>query len=240
MLQLAFDIGGTFTDLVMLDNAKGDLRIWKVPTTPDAPERAVAQALGERIGENVFDPSDIASVLHATTVATNAILERKGSRTALITTAGFRDVLLIGRQKRYDTYTLHISKPKPLVDRANIFEVEERLAFDGKVVTALSEASAARAIEAVGKGGYRSVAIVLLHAYANPVHELHIARLIAEVLPEIQVSCSSVISPKYREYERTSTTVANAYVKPLVDSYLRAVGETLTTLGIKANLSIMQ
>src|SRR5215471_11978500 len=240
MLQLAFDIGGTFTDLVLLDNAKSDLRIWKVPTTPDAPERAVAQALGERIGENLFDPSDIASVLHATTVATNAILERKGSRTALITTKGFRDVLLIGRQKRYDTYTLHISKPKPLVDRADIFEVEERLAFDGKVVTALSQASVARAIEAVRKGGYRSVAIVLLHAYANPAHELHIARLIEEALPEIQLSCSSVISPKYREYERTSTTVANAYVKPLVDGYLRAVGETLTALGIKADLSIMQ
>ena len=137
MLQLAFDIGGTFTDLVMLDDAKGDLRIWKVPTTPEAPERAVAQALGERIRDNAFDPSDVVSVLHATTVATNAILERKGSRTALITTEGFRDVLLIGRQKRYDTYTLHISKPKPLVDRADIFEVEERMAFDGRVVMPL-------------------------------------------------------------------------------------------------------
>jgi N-methylhydantoinase A len=240
MLQLAFDIGGTFTDLVLLDTEKGDLRIWKVPTTPDAPERAVAQALGERIAEKVIVPSEIASVLHATTVATNAILERKGSRTALITTKGFRDVLMIGRQKRYDTYTLHISKPKPLVDRVDIFEVEERTAYDGTVLTPLSEADIAAAIRELRQGAYRSVAIVLLHSYANAGHEQQIADRIATELPAIQISCSSTISPKYREYERTSTTVANAYVKPLVDGYLRALGETLVTHGIRANLSIMQ
>lgn len=240
MLQLAFDIGGTFTDLVMLDTEKGDLRIWKVPTTPDAPERAVAQALGERIAGKAFAPSDIAAVIHATTVATNAILERKGSRTALITTKGFRDVLMIGRQKRYDTYTLHFSKPKPLVERADIFEVEERVAYDGAVITPLSQADVAAAIEELRRGEYQSVAIALLHAYANVEHEQSIAARIKAALPTIQVSCSSTISPKYREYERTSTTVANAYVKPLVDSYLRALGETLIALNIKANLSIMQ
>lgn len=240
MLQLAFDIGGTFTDLVVLDTEKGDLRIWKVPTTPDAPERAVAQALRERIAENAFLPSDIATAMHATTVATNAILERKGSRTALITTEGFRDVLMIGRQKRYDTYTLHISKPKPLVDRADIFEVEERMAYDGTVITPLSGADVAAAIEDVRKSGYQSVAIVLLHAYANPAHEEQIAGQLRRALPALRISCSSTISPKYREYERTSTTVANAYVKPLVDNYLRALAETLVAFDIKASLSIMQ
>jgi N-methylhydantoinase A len=240
MLQLAFDIGGTFTDLVMLDTATGDLRIWKVPTTPDAPERAVAQALGERIADKVFEAKEIASVIHATTVATNAILERKGSRTALITTKGFRDVLMIGRQKRYDTYTLHISKPKPLVDRSDIFEVEERVAYDGGVILPLSEAGVAAAIQQLRDGAHQSVAIVLLHAYANAAHEQRIADQVKAALPGIQISCSSIISPKYREYERTSTTVANAYVKPLVDGYLRALGETLVALDIKANLSIMQ
>ena len=240
MLQLAFDIGGTFTDLVMLDTEKGDLRIWKVPTTPDAPERAVAQALGERIAEKLIVPSEIAAVIHATTVATNAILERKGSRTALITTKGFRDVLMIGRQKRYDTYTLHISKPKPLVQRADIFEVEERTAYDGTVIMPLSEADITAAIKELRQGAYQSVAIVLLHAYANAAHEQQIARRVEMELPGIQVSCSSTISPKYREYERTSTTVANAYVKPLVDSYLQALGETLVAHDIEADLSIMQ
>ncbi len=240
MLQLAFDIGGTFTDLVLMDTATGDLDIWKVPTTPKAPDQAVATALAERIAAKELAPQKISAVMHATTVATNAILERKGSRTALITTEGFRDVLLIGRQKRYDTYTLHIVKPKPLVERADVFEVAERTAFDGSILRPLDEASVKTAIEAVKKGGYESVAVVLLHAYANPAHEQRIKALIRATLPDMQISLSSFISPKYREYERTSTTVANAYVKPLVHSYLGALDTALKKLGTNAGLSIMQ
>lgn len=240
MLQLAFDIGGTFTDLVLLDTATGDLDIWKVPTTPKAPDQAVATALAERIAAKELVPQKISAVMHATTVATNAILERKGSRTALITTEGFRDVLLIGRQKRYDTYTLHIIKPKPLVERADVFEVIERTAFDGSILRPLDEASVKTAIDAVKKGAYDSVAVVLLHSYANPAHEQRIRAMIRAALPDMQISLSSVISPKYREYERTSTTVANAYVKPLVHSYLGALDLALKKLGTNAGLSIMQ
>jgi N-methylhydantoinase A len=240
MLQLAFDIGGTFTDLVLMDTATGDLDIWKVPTTPKAPDQAVAAALAVRIAAKELVPQKISAVMHATTVATNAILERKGSKTALITTEGFRDVLLIGRQKRYDTYTLHIVKPKPLVERADVFEVAERTAFDGSILRPLDEASVKTAIEVVKKGGYESVAVVLLHAYANPAHEQRIKALIRAVLPDMQISLSSFISPKYREYERTSTTVANAYVKPLVHSYLGALDTALKKLGTNAGLSIMQ
>ncbi len=240
MLQLAFDIGGTFTDLVLLDTATGDLDIWKVPTTPKAPDQAVATALAERIAAKELSPQKISTIMHATTVATNAILERKGSRTALITTEGFRDVLLIGRQKRYDTYTLHIVKPKPLVERADVFEVTERTAFDGSILRPLDEASVSKAIEAVKKGSYDSVAVVLLHSYANPAHEQRIKALIRATLPDMQISLSSFISPKYREYERTSTTVANAYVKPLVHTYLGALDAALKKLGINAGLSIMQ
>ena len=241
MLQLAFDIGGTFTDLVLLDTESGGLDIWKVPTTPDAPDRAVAQALAARIDAGLLVARDVTAAIHATTVATNAILERKGSHTALITTAGFRDVLLIGRQKRYDTYTLHIVKPTPLIARADVFEIDERMAFDGSIVTEIDEASLTRAVMNVRDGGYDSVAVVLLHSYANPAHEQLVAALLAELAPNVQVSLSSFISPKYREYERSSsTTAADAYVKPLVNRYVGAVSRSLVELGITGGLSIMQ
>ena len=135
-MQLAFDIGGTFTDFALRDTGSGLVRIWKVPTTPRAPAKAVTDSLEAAIGRNEFAGAEIADVLHATTIATNAILERKGSRVALITTRGFRDVLLIGRQKRYDTNNLHLDKPVPLTPRSDIFEVTERLAADGSVLTA--------------------------------------------------------------------------------------------------------
>jgi len=240
MLQLSFDIGGTFTDLVLLDTESGHLDILKVPTTPDAPDRAVAQALATRIADKQLDPQRVSAVIHATTVATNAILERKGSRTALITTSGFRDVLLIGRQKRYDTYTLHIAKPEPLVPRADVFEVGERMAYDGSVLEPLDETSVRAAAAAVRDGGYPSVAVALLHSYANPAHERRIGEILAEEVPNVAVSLSSFISPKYREYERTSTTAANAYVKPLVEKYLTGLDTSLKELGIDAGLSIMQ
>lgn len=240
MLQLAYDIGGTFTDLVLLDTKNRSLDIWKVPTTPDAPDRAVTEALAARIKDRTLDPAQIAAVLHATTIATNAILERKGSRTALITTKGFRDILLMGRQKRFDTYTLHFKKPAPLIQRADVYEVDERMAFDGSIVSPLDEASVKETAKKIREGGYTSVAVVLLHAYANAAHEQRIGALIADLLPSVAVSLSSHVSPKYREYERTSTTVANAYVKPLVDQYLTGLGESQEMLGIKGGLSIMQ
>jgi N-methylhydantoinase A len=239
-MQLAFDIGGTFTDFALHDPRSGLVKIWKVPTTPRAPAKAVTDDLSLRSKAGEFDGRAIAGVLHATTIATNAILERKGSRVALITTKGFRDVLLIGRQKRYDTNNLHLDKPVPLTPRSNIFEVSERLAPDGSIVSPLDEADVSDLAKKLAAEHFDAVAVVLLHAYANPEHERRVGEILAHHLPGMVVSLSSTISPKYREYERTSTTVANAYVAPLVDSYLTSLERSLRDLDVSAGLSVMQ
>jgi N-methylhydantoinase A len=240
MIEIAFDIGGTFTDFALRDTETGQTEIWKVPTTSRRPSQAVLDGLTARVRDGSLRPGEVARALHATTIATNAILERKGSRTALLTTKGFRDILLIGRQKRYDTNNLHLDKPRPLVRRADIFEVAERMAPDGSVLLPLQDAEVATVVEQVATGGYESVAIVFLHAYANPVHEQLLAKALAEQLPSVWISLSSAIAPKYREYERTSTTVANAYVAPLVESYVTALSYSLRDLGVGAEMSIMQ
>ncbi len=240
MLQIAFDIGGTFTDFALFDSSTGRVEIWKVLTTQREPARAVIESLAARVAAGLLPVDDVQGVLHATTIATNAILERRGSRTALITTAGFRDVLLIGRQKRYDTNNLHLDKPTPLLERADIFEVAERLSPDGSVIAVLDIAAARSVAARIRAGGYRSVAIVFLHAYANPAHEQGMAEVLADVAPDVDITMSSAISPKFREYERTSTTVANAYIKPLVDGYLSALQGSLGELGIGSDASIMQ
>src|SRR5580698_3000199 len=158
MLEIAFDIGGTFTDFVVRDAETGQTDIWKVPTTSREPARAVLDGLRALFRDTKLQPADVLKALHATTIATNAILERKGSRTALLTTAGFRDILLIGRQKRYDTNNLHLDKPRPLVRRADIFEVPERVAADGSVLQSLDETAASAVAELVAAGIYQSVA----------------------------------------------------------------------------------
>lgn len=240
MKEIAFDIGGTFTDFALRDMETGETEIWKVPTTSREPARAVLEGLRTHFHKTSVRPADITKALHATTIATNAILERKGARTALLTTAGFRDILIIGRQKRYDTNDLHLDKPKPLVQRADIFEVPERMAADGSVLLPLTDADAAAIAERVVAGGYKSVAVAFLHAYANPAHEQRMAETLAAHLPRVPISLSSVIAPKYREYERTSTTVANAYVAPLVETYIAALRSSLRDLGVSAEMSIMQ
>ncbi len=240
MLQLAFDIGGTFTDFALSDTDTGVLAVWKVLTSPDAPAAAVIDSLSERIGIGAFVPSAIAGVLHATTIATNAILERKGSRTALITTSGFRDVLIIGRQKRHDTTNLHIDKPAPLIERADIFEVTERVAPDGSVVTAFDANHAREVAMRLSDADYRSIAVAFLHAYANPSHERQMGEILAALMPDCAVTLSSELSPRFREYERTSTAVANAYVKPIVASYIAALQTALGELSIRPELAMMQ
>jgi N-methylhydantoinase A len=238
MIRVAFDIGGTFTDFVLHDDRSGEALALKVPTTPDDPSVGVIAGLNEILGQR--SGSDIAGMLHATTVATNAVLERKGAATGLITTEGFRDVLIIGRQKRYETYDLYINKPVPLVRRRHIAEVRERMAADGSVVMALDIASVDHAIQAMIAAGRQTVAVALLHAYANPEHERRIRDRFNELAPGIAVSISSEISPKFREYERTSTTVTNAYVMPLVDRYLKGLETALAERGISERLLIMQ
>lgn len=238
MIRVAFDIGGTFTDFVLHDGSTGKALALKVPTTPQDPSIGVIAGLAEILKDHAGQSID--GMLHATTVATNAVLERKGAATGLITTEGFRDVLIIGRQKRYETYDLYINKPKPLVRRRHIAEVKERIGADGSVVVPLDMASVDRAIRAMQDAGRETVAIALLHAYANPEHEHRIRDRFKALAPQIAVSISSEISPKFREYERTSTTVTNAYVMPLVDKYLQGLEAALDKRGAKDRLLIMQ
>ena len=245
MLRIAFDIGGTFTDLVLQDTEHGQMRTHKVPSTPEALEQGVMAGLDALLGQSVSDgsiaeSSDVTSVLHATTVATNAILERNGAPTAVITTRGFRDVLLIGRQKRYDTYDLYLEKPTPLAQRRNIFEIDERIDAYGEVVKPVDLGSVDQAIDAIHAAGLQSVAVALIHAYANPAHEREVAARIAVRAPHLNISLSSQVSPKIREYERVNTTVANAYVAPLVDHYLSQLQTAIQQRGLPSNLSVMQ
>ncbi|MEM9355881.1 MAG: hydantoinase/oxoprolinase family protein [Pseudomonadota bacterium] len=240
MIAVAFDIGGTFTDFVLHDSATGHTQALKVATTPIDPSIAVIEGLENILAQSGISAENVGSMLHATTIATNAVLERKGAPTGLITTAGFRDVLIIGRQKRYETYDLYISKPKPLVQRRYITEVQERVAADGTVVNALDMESVDRAIDAIVGTGRETVAVSLLHAYANSTHERSIRDRISKRAPELSVSISSEVSPKFREYERTNTTVTNAYVRPVVDRYIGHLEAALQEQGFRDDLLIMQ
>ena len=240
MIRVAFDIGGTFTDFVLHNGADGITLSLKVPTTPRDPSTAVLTGVHQLLKSAGIGAESIDMVLHATTVATNAVLERKGAETGLITTEGFRDVLIIGRQKRYETYDLYIDKPKPLVRRRHIAEVAERVAADGNVVSPLDEGSIDRAIDAMAASKRQAIAVSLLHAYARPEHEQRIRSRIATRLPGVSVSISSEVSSRFREYERTSTTVANAYVKPLVDRYLQNLESALRERGFNKQLFVMQ
>ena len=240
MAHVAFDIGGTFTDFVLVDPSDGRTVTHKVSSTPDDPSRAVAEGLPVLLEKAGVQPQAVQHLLHATTVATNAIIQRKGARTALITTRGFRDVLILGRQKRYETYDLHLTKPAPLIPREQIFEVTERVSYEGEVLKPLDMADLATTLARVAEGGYEAIAVAFLHAYANPAHERAVGRALAEQMPGAAVSLSVDVSPKLREYERTNTTVANSFVKPLVSQYVKRLAETFAAQGLSAEFSIMQ
>ena len=240
MIRMAFDIGGTFTDIVLHDAGPGALYIAKTLTTPDDLARAVLDGLDDVLKQAGRAPGEIDALLHATTVATNAILERRGAKTALLTTAGFRDVLILGRQKRYETYNLYFRKPQPLTQRRHIFEIEERVDADGVVVTPLDPDSLDRAIEQLAAHEIESAAIVFLHSYANSQHERAALAYLAEHAPNVTVSASCDVSPRIREYERTSTTLANAFIKPIVARYLDTLQAALSQKGFTAPLHVMQ
>ncbi|MBT6276960.1 MAG: hydantoinase/oxoprolinase family protein [Chromatiales bacterium] len=240
MIRLAFDIGGTFTDIVLHDANTKALHVAKTLTTPDDLARAVLNGLNDVLSQAGRDAGEVGALLHATTVATNAILERAGAKTALLTTKGFRDVLILGRQKRYETYNLYFRKPEPLTRRQFIYEVEERVDADGAVVTPLDTDSLDVAIDQFTAQGIESVAIVFLHAYINPTHERAAVAHLRARAPQVEISASSEVSPRIREYERTSTTLANAYVKPIVARYLDTLEAALARQGFTAPLHVMQ
>ncbi|MGE4080472.1 MAG: hydantoinase/oxoprolinase family protein [Reyranella sp.] len=240
MIHLAFDIGGTFTDFVLHDEATGRAWFLKVPSTPRSPEEAVLSGTDAILRQAGLALADVETVLHATTVATNAIIERKGAHVGLVTTEGFRDVVIIGRQKRYETYDLYIDKPAPLLRRRHVYEVRERISHTGEVLTPIDTASVDAAIDALCAAKHDAVAVSLLHSYANPRHERAIRDRILGRAPHVSVSLSSDVSPKFREYERTNTTVANAYIKPLVGRYVERLQGALAERGYRRDLLIMQ
>src|SRR6266478_5653477 len=237
--RIGVDIGGTFTDLVWVDDATGEVRVGKLLTTPKDPSQAVEQGVVTVLHDAGRQAGEVRGVIHGTTLATNALIERKGARTGLLTTAGFRDAVEIGREGRYDMYDLFIDQPSPLVPRHLRLEVKERIMAGGGVLTPLEAESARIAIARLKEAGVEAVAISLLHAYRNPVHERALAALCAEILPGVPVSCSSDVVPEIREYERASTTTANVYVMPLMARYLDDLERKLQELGVPGRLYVM-
>jgi len=237
--RIGVDIGGTFTDLVWVDEATGATRVAKLLTTPKEPAQAVEQGVVTLLSEAGSAPASVSALIHGTTLATNLLIERKGAKTGLLTTAGFRDALEIGREGRYDMYDLFIDPPAPLVPRHLRLEVTERILADGSVLTPVDESSVRAALSALLAEGVEAIAVSLLHAYRNPIHERAVADVVARMAPDLPVSCSSDVVPEIREFERTSTTVANVYVMPLMARYLDDLERRLHDLGVTGSFYVM-
>lgn len=239
---VGIDVGGTFTDFVVWRN--GRLDIHKVPTTPTDQSIAMMQGLRDLglLANHETEANSALAIVHGMTVATNALLERRGAKTALLTTAGFADALVIGRQNRPQLYRLHQTRPAPLVADAHRLEIAERLDPQGNVIIPLAEADIPAMAETLRTAGIESLAIVFLFSFRNPTHERRAAELLHAALPDLPLSLSSEILPEYREYERTATTVINAYVQPLVARYLSRLEQTLAAQlpGKRAHVHIMQ
>ena len=206
--RLGVDIGGTFTDVAL--EAGGHRYSAKILTTPEAPERAVLEAIGAVLREAALAPADLSIIIHGTTLATNAIIERKGAKTALLTTEGFRDTIEIRHENRFEQYDVNIDLPPPLVPRRLRFPVRERIDAQGRVLVPLDVAGVSALADRLAAAGVQSVAIGFLHSFTNPAHERRVSEILAEGLPGVPVTLSSDVSPEMREYERFSTACANA------------------------------
>jgi N-methylhydantoinase A len=235
--RLAVDIGGTFTDLALEHDGRRTTA--KVLTTPAAPERGVMEGVRAILRAARLEPADISILIHGTTLATNAIIERKGARTALITTEGFRDVLALGNESRYDQYDLNIVLPEPLVPRHLRLTVPERLDNEGNVLLPLEEDAVRALVPVLRREGVESVAVGFLHAFVNPDHERRVREILADALTDMPVSLSSEVSPEMREWERFSTTAANSYVQPLMARYLTRLERELRAIGLAAPVFLM-
>ncbi|HET6520479.1 MAG TPA: hydantoinase/oxoprolinase family protein [Geminicoccaceae bacterium] len=235
--RIAVDIGGTFTDVVA--EAGGRQTTAKVLTTPRAPERGVLEGIRLALGQANLAPGDVGLVIHGTTLATNAVLERKGAATALVTTRGFRDVLEIGDEGRFDQYDIWLEKPEPLVPRHLRLSVPERLDIEGNVLLPLDEAAVRALAPELERHGVESVAVGFLHSYVNPVHERRAAEILRGAMPELWVTLSSEVCPEIREYERFTTASANAYVQPLMARYLTELDRSLEREGFRCPLFLM-
>lgn len=239
-MKIGVDIGGTFTDLVMLDPDTGRLFNEKVLTTPDDPSRGVLTGITSILGKNGVAPDRVTDVIHGTTLVANALIERKGVKTALVTTRGFRDIVQIGREWRYDTYDLFIENVEPLTPRSLRFEVSERLGFDGAVLTPLAEDEIRGVAASLREAEVEAVAVCFLHAFRNPAHEQRCKAILEEELPDATICISSEVMPEIGEYERSSTTIANAYVLPTFRRYIRRLAEGIRQMGIARDVFLMQ
>jgi len=234
-MRVGVEVGGTFTDLVAIED--GNVQVAKVPSVPARPDEGAMASLAA----GQIDLSAVEELVHGSTVATNAILERKGAKVALLITRGFRDVLFLQRHNRTQIYDLFYKKPEPVLARRDIIEIDERISGQGEVVEQLDEdAATAQLSERLGTGQYESVAICLLNAYAEPKHERQLAALVAKQFPNLTITCSADVTREFREYERTSTTTLAAYVQPVIDGYLRRFETRLVEQKFGGRFSVMQ
>ena len=235
--RLGVDIGGTFTDVVL--DVAGQRHSTKVLTTYSAPEEAIVQGLHRVCALAGIAPSALTQIIHGTTLATNALIERRGAKTALITTQGFRDVIEMRSESRFEQYDLNLTLPEPLLPRNRRYTVAERIGARGDVLIALDRAEVEGLCDTLRTAGYQSIAVGLLHSYANAAHERLIRAVLEDRLPGVMISLSSEVSPQMREYERFNTTVANAYIKPLMKSYLDRLAERLAAEGAACPIFLM-
>jgi len=237
--SLGCDIGGTFTDFVLLNHETGEVTIYKRLTTPEDPSEAMKIGIQELMKKIPGYPLKTKDVIHGTTLIINAVIERRGAKTALITTKGFRDVLERRTGLRYDTYDLQIDFPPPLIPRYLRREIDERIYSNGEILKQAQNEEIRDLLTELVDEGIESIAVCLIHSYKNPVHEKLAKKIAAEICPRISLSLSSEVLPEIKEYERTSTTAVNAYVKPMFSTYLRKLEEKLTSLGFRKNLFLL-
>jgi N-methylhydantoinase A len=237
--RLGCDIGGTFTDFVLVNDETGDFQINKCLTTPADPSDAVEEGIRGLLERVPGFMPKIDEIIHGTTLVINAIIERKGAKTALITTRGFRDVLELGREIRYDAYDVFAEYPEPLVPRSLRKEVGERITADGRVIAKLNGGEVNEVLAGLIESGIESLAVCLINSYENPIHEIQIKKIVNEKAPDLSLSTSYEVLPQIREYERTCTTATNAYVKPITAKYLAKLSARLESLGFQGKLFIM-
>jgi len=236
-VRLGVDIGGTFTDVVL--EKDGVPFSIKVLTTYSAPENAIIDGMYQVCAKAGVTPAQIDQIIHGTTLATNALIERRGAKTALITTEGFRDVIEMRTESRFEQYDLNLNLPDPLLPRQMRFTVAGRVDASGKILIDMDRAEVEAIVDQIAEGGFESVAVGLIHSYLNPTHEQLVRDVLAEKLPNVAVSISSEVSPQMREYERFNTVVANAYIKPLMASYLSRLGDRLNDEGVSCRIFLM-
>jgi N-methylhydantoinase A len=237
--RVGVDIGGTFTDLIVVNQQTGAFAVGKVLTTPDDPSRAVETVLSETLQQAGVALNEVQHLVHGTTLVTNALIERKGAPTALLTTQGFRDSIAIGREQRYDLYDLLLEQPRPLVPRHLRFDIPERTLADGSITTELDVAYVERLTQELAEHGISALAVAFLHSFTNPANEQAARAAIQRIAPEVRISISSDVVPEIREYERASTTIANVYVQALVERYLRTLEARLVRLGFAGSFFLM-